>query len=125
MNREYLEILLRNDGENWFIYTREWLIFWDRLNIDKMDIELIVHQDLNGFILIDDTHILFAFVSSIYRRKGILKDMMKIVKNKYNQKITLSSVDEDTDKVWESFGFQLIEKRKDPTYCSKYLLDNT
>ena len=125
MSREYLETLLENDGENWVMYTREWMIYWSDLIDNKDGVDLIIHPSTNGFVLFDTDHILFAFVSSSYRRKGVLKDMMKIVKDLYKIEITLSSLDTVTDKVWEYFGFVVTELREDDTYCSLYLLDNT
>ena len=111
--KETFEKLLTDDSENWIIYSDIWINYW---NGDKT-IELIVDDTSNGFILINDNHIYFAFVSSKKRRNGILKKMMIVTKQKYKS-LTLSSLDNTTDKIWNYFDFKIYKKRTNCNECS-------
>ena len=111
--------LLEKDYENWVIYSQPWIDAWNETN------NCYIHIDPtnNGFVLMNNSHLEFAFVSSQYRRCGILKRMMNNIFEKYkNVNITLSSLDERTDKIWEKIGFICIKPRKGSNECSHYEL---
>jgi len=115
MFKKYFEKLLEEDNENWIIYEKSWDNGWENNEI---------FFNKKGFILMNKNHLVFTFVYSMYRRQGVLKNLMKEIFNKYSS-ITLSSIDETTDVIWESFGFECISKREDSSSCSFYSLKNS
>ena len=120
--KTYFEELLDRDNEAWFIYHNDWHNYW-KVNNKNLD---LISYDEKGFVMInnnikEEPHITFAYVDKNYRNMGVLKNIMSMVKNNYtNKKITLCSLDEMTDKVWESFGFKCIEYRQKQIETSIY-----
>lgn len=113
---------MKKDGDDWIIYNDEWKDYWKNKKNNKYSYDFINYED-KGFILIynykekgyvkDDIkiYIKYAYVQRKHRKKGILKNMMKILFEKYkSQKISLLSQDPTSDKVWEKFNFKCIYK---------------
>jgi predicted acetyltransferase len=119
--RIYWERLLEEHGENWLIYDKYWYDVWD----NNKNVNLIADNDNKGFVLLynfvhlNTQHIVFAFVAKKFRKQGVLRNIMNNIFSKYN-KLSLSSLDEHTDKIWERFGFKCIEKRMNNFECSEY-----
>lgn len=113
---------MKKDGDDWIIYNDEWKDYWKNKKNNEYSYDFINYED-KGFILIynykekgyikDDIkiYIKYAYVQRKHRKKGILKNMMKILFEKYkSQKISLLSQDPTSDKVWKKFNFKCIYK---------------
>lgn len=117
--KSYLEKILERDMENWIIWTDTWINAWKGENNCKIFIDITN----NGFVLMNDKHLEFAYVNKEYRKCGILRRMMNDVFKYYRgSNLGLSSIDELTDKIWERFGFICIRPRKNISHCSEYEL---
>jgi predicted GNAT family acetyltransferase len=124
--REYWEDLLKKDNENWVIYEKYWIEYWDNIINDNYKIKII--RNPKCFIILieksnNENYLYFAYVPKKYRKQGVLKDLMKLLINNYKE-ITLDSIDKYTDIVWEKIGFKLIKERETINHCSKYKMIN-
>jgi len=115
------------DYQEWIIDTECWEIFWgDKEPLKEYDVDMFIDEENRGFIImikmknkgkvVPDikNYIKFAFVYRKYRRKGVMKNLMKRLEEKYKgEDLSLYSMDAYSDKVWEYFGFKCILKEKD------------
>ena len=129
-SRKTLENLLRKDFQDWIIDTNCWKIFWgDKEPLTEYDVDMFIDKQNRGFIImmkyknkgfvVPDikNYIKFAFVYRKYRRKGVMKSLMKRLDEKYNNEdLSLLSLDPNSDKVWERFGFKCISKGDEHGY---------
>lgn len=125
-HKQYWEEEVEKDDWEWIKDEEDWEDYFNNKENDTHDIKFINYEN-KGFVLIKDytksygwyhlsncrIHIHFAFVCLKHRKKGILKKMIDDIKIKYNNNsISLESVNEFTDKVWERLDFKCHTKRK-------------
>ena len=134
MSRQYWEEKLHQDYENWIIYDDSWINYWDKKENKNYEVDIITCEK-KGFIiltryknekkyLIDNikNYLFFGYVCGDSRRQGVLRKLMIKLKEKYkDEDISLSSLDETTDKVWSKMGFRCIKKREKNNMCSQYV----
>ena len=126
-SRKILEKLLRKDFQDWIVDRDCWKIFWGDKELSKeYDVDMFIDEQKRGFIImmkyknkgriVPDikNYIQFAFVYRKYRRKGVMKNLMKTLEEKYKgEDLSLHSMNAYSDKAWEYFGFKCIKKEKD------------
>ncbi len=118
--RDHLEKSLEKNGERWLLYDNRWIEMWEK---GDEEYQLVIGKENSGFIFLKKNHIIFAFVPKECRRKGKLKLMFRYLLGIINYSvITLSSLTEESDKVWEKLGFICIKKGDDKT-CGEYVYD--
>lgn len=121
--------LLKENNQTW-ILTHS---IWKHLIGEKIDAcswyseknnypELILDDDLKGFILLShykydkpfncDIEIYFAITNEIDRNKGIMKVLIKRLKDKYSTKSIWLKTDDENKLFWEKMGFTLLKTEK-------------
>ena len=130
--QKYWATVLQKDMENWILYEKPWLQYWNNIKNPEYEVDLITIYN-KGFILIKkyttdsyvkdcNIHIHFAYVYSDFRRLGVLKQLVNKLKTKYiNESISLFSCDDITDNVWEYFGF-ICDKKEKAGFCNEYYI---
>lgn len=111
MDRKIIEKRLKEDNENWLIYDKNWINYWEK--DQRITGIKIINIENKSFILYEkinekEIFILFAYVYSNNRKQGLLSNMLLKLKN--NKIIKLGSLDETTDKVWIKCGFECYKK---------------
>ena len=133
---EYWEHILEKDEEEWLFDQDVWETHWSGVEHWEYDTKLITEGE-KGFIMIQDfrksncyavsdkssVHLYFAFVAPLYRGQGVLRKLVKKMKDEYkNENIDLYSRDEITNKIWEKFGFWCVTRTADDD-CDEYIYE--
>lgn len=113
--------LLEKDYENWVLYDNAWKLYWGENDNTDYHSNMLFCEN-KGFILLKDyrcsdktncidgckIHIQFAYVSSKYRKQGILRKLIKKLEIEYKgEHVSLASLNKVSSTVWEKIGFKL------------------